>query len=73
MSTEQFTLLKFIKANPTPVDSDLLMLSLCVHIGNDIKDFSKSVSAFVRNAESTMDLICDAVMGKPKQNKITFA
>jgi len=72
LSTEQFNLLKYIKVNPTSVDSDLLMLSLCVHVGNDISKFIKSVSAFVRNAESTMDLIYDAIMGKPKQNKITF-
>ena len=65
-------MLKYIKVNPTTIDSDLLMLSLCVHVGNDIKDFSKSVSTFVRNAESTMDLIYDAIVGKPKQNKITF-
>lgn len=65
-------MLKYIKVNPTPVDSDLLMLSLIVHIGNDIKDFSKSVSVFVRNAESVADLIYDAIVGKPKQNKITF-
>ena len=65
-------MLKYIKANPTPVDSDLLMLSLVVHIGNDIKDFSKSVHYFVQDAESTMDLLYDAIMGKPKQNKITF-
>ena len=50
-------MLKYIKVNPTPVDSDLLMLSLVVHIGNDIKDFSKSVYYFVQDAESTMDLL----------------
>ena len=48
------------------------MLSLCVHIGDDISKFIKSVSAFVRNAESVVDLIYDAIVGKPKQNKITF-
>jgi hypothetical protein len=42
------------------------MLSLCVHIGDDISKFIKSVSAFVRNAESVVDLIYDAIVGKPK-------
>ena len=52
--------------NPTHVDSDVLMLSLCVHVGCDISKFIKSVSYFVQDAESTMDLLYDAIMRKPK-------
>lgn len=58
--------MKYLRDNPTTVDSDILTVSLVVTI-TDMDDFVSYASSLIRNTLKAGAFVLNAITGRPKQ------